>query len=297
VPGDRLAEPPVLCDFKVLSLALNVPGCTAAERLKQFGAQVTKVEPPTGDPMMEMNREWYAALTQGMRILRLDLKEPSQREHFDELLGQSDLLLTSMRLAALARLGLGWEKIHSQYPTLCQVAMTGYPAPQENRPGHDLTYQAEVGLLSPPELPRTILADLAGVERATSVALALLLARQREQAGGYAEVSLLEAGRAFAAPLHYGLTAPGGILGGGLPGYNLYQAQSGWVAVATLEGHFQKKLLEALELTSLDALAQAFQERTAEEWERWARQRDLPISAVRQAPKPPPAEEESQPTP
>jgi alpha-methylacyl-CoA racemase len=243
--------------------------------------------------MMEMNREWYAALTQDMRILRLDLKEPSQRKRFDKLLSQSDLLLSSMRPAALSRLGLGWEEMHSRYPTLCQVAMTGYPAPQENRPGHDLTYQAELGLLSPPELPRTVLADLAGVERSVSAALALLLARQREQAGGYAEVSLLEAGRAFAAPLHYGLTAPGGILGGGLPGYNLYRAQSGWVAVATLEGHFQKKLLEALELDSPDALAQAFQERTAEEWERWARQRDLPISAVREVPKPPSADEES----
>jgi alpha-methylacyl-CoA racemase len=280
-----LAEALVLQGFKILSLALNVPGCTAVQRFKQLGAQVTKVEPPTGDPMLEMQQEWYAALTQGMHILRLDLKEPSQRQRFNDLLGQSDLLLSSMRPAALSRLGLGWEEIHSRYPRLCQVAMTGYPAPQENRPGHDLTYQAELGLLSPPELPRTVLADLAGVERTVSAALALLLARQRGQGGGTTQVSLLEAGRAFSEPLHYGLTAPGGILGGGLPGYNLYPARSGWVAVATLEGHFQTKLLQELGLENSDGLAQAFQERTAEEWQRWAGQRDLPISAVREIPK------------
>jgi alpha-methylacyl-CoA racemase len=286
-----------LLGFKALSLALNVPGCVAAARLKEFGAQVTKVEPPTGDPLLGMSQEWYAVLTQGMHILRLDLKQHKQRERFDELLGQTDLLLTSMRPAALARLGLSWERIHRQYPDLCHVALTGYPAPQENRPGHDLTYQAEAGLVSPPDLPRTLLADLAGVERATSAALALLLARQCGQGGGYAEVSLLEVGQFFNAPLHYGLTVPGGLLGGGLPGYNLYPAQSGWIAVATLEGHFQQNLLQELGLESPDALAQAFRGRTAEAWESWARQRDLPISAVREVPKSTSADEESQATP
>jgi alpha-methylacyl-CoA racemase len=274
-----------------------VPGCAAAARLHQLGARVTKVEPPTGDPLLEMSREWYAALTQGMQILRLNLKEPSQRERFDDLLGKADLLLTSMRPLALARLGLSWEKIHDRHPALCQVALTGFPVPNENRPGHDLTYQAEAGLLSPPDLPQTLLADLAGVERAISAALALLLARQRGDGAGYAEVSLLEAGRFFNAPLHYGLTAPGGILGGGLPGYNLYPAKSGWVAVATLEGHFQQKLLQELGLADAITLEQAFRERTAEEWERWALQRDLPISAVREVQRLSSPEEENQPTP
>jgi alpha-methylacyl-CoA racemase len=242
-----------------------------------------------------MSQELYAAFTQGMHILRLDLKEPLQRERLDKLLGQADLLLTSMRPTALVRLGMSWEKIHNRFPSLCQVVLIGYPAPQENRAGHDLNYQAEAGLISPPELPGTLLADLAGVERATSAALALLLARARGQAAGCAQVSILEAGRAFAMPLQYGLTGPGGLLGGGLPGYNLYPAQSGWVALATLEGHFQQKLLLEMGLESPDGLAQAFRERAAEEWELWALQRDLPISAVRAVQKPSLSDDKSQP--
>jgi alpha-methylacyl-CoA racemase len=283
--------------FLVLSLALNVPGCAATARMVQFGATLTKVEPPSGDPLLEMSQEWYAVLTQGMHILRLDLKEPAQRQRFDERLSQADLLLTSMRPAALARLGLSWDNIHSRYPKLCQVAMTGYPAPQNNRAGHDLTYQAQLGLVSPPELPHSLLADLAGVERTTSAALALLLARERGQGAGYTEVSLLEAGRIFSAPLQYGLTGSDGILGGKLPGYNLYPAKTGWVAIATLEGHFLQKLLQLLGLSNAAALAQAFKSRSAEEWERWALQQDLPISAVRKVPKPSSPEEGSPPLP
>jgi alpha-methylacyl-CoA racemase len=283
--------------FKAINLALNVPGCCSAARLYQLGARVAKVEPPSGDPMLEMSREWYAALTEGVQVLRLNLKEPSQREQLDELLCQADLLLTSMRPVALARLGLNWEKLHVCFPGLCHVALVGYPAPQENRPGHDLTYQAEAGLLSPPQLPRTLLADLAGVEQAISAALALLLARQRGQGAGYVEVSIFEAGRAFSAPLQYGLTAPGGLLGGSLVGYNLYPAKSGWVAVATLEGHFQSRLLQELGLSRPDALAQAFRGQTAEQWEQWALPRDLPITAVRELNKPFSKDEKSQPMP
>ena len=241
-----------------------------------------------------MNREWYAGLTEGMRLLRLDLKDPSQRQQLDDHLAQADLLLTAQRPAALERLDLSWEKLHSRFPGLCQVAMVGYPAPQENRAGHDLTYQAEIGLLSPPEMPRTLLVDLAGVERATSAALALLLDRARGRGSGYVQVSLLEAGRAFSEPFSYGLTAPGGLLGGAQPGYNLYPARIGWVAVATLEGHFQHRLLLELGLSDAESLAQIFLERSAEEWERWAVERDLPISAVKGLPKSSSTGEENQ---
>lgn len=235
--------------------------------------------------MQVMSQEWYSTLTEGIQVIRLNLKDPGQHQKFEDHLEQADLLLTAQRPAALERLGLSWELIHSRYPNLCQVAIVGYPAPQQNRAGHDLTYQAEIGLLSPPQLPRTLLVDLAGVERAISGALALLLDRARGKGSGYVQVSLLEAGQPFSDPFTYGLTTPGGLLGGAQPGYNLYPARSGWVAVATLEGHFQHRLLLELGLAGAEGLAQAFLEHSAEEWERWAVERDLPISAVKGLPK------------
>jgi crotonobetainyl-CoA:carnitine CoA-transferase CaiB-like acyl-CoA transferase len=243
---------------------------------------VVKVEPPNGDPLASSNPAWYGALTAGQEVVRLNLKSDAGRARLDEHLAEADVLLTSNRLAALVRLGLGPEELGARYPRLCYVAITGYPAPREDAPGHDLTYLADLGLLSPPEMPRTLLADLAGAERAVSATLALLLDLERGMAAGYAEIALSEAAAFFAEPLRYGITLPGAHLGGGFPGYGLYEARDGWIAVAALEAHFWKSLLLelGLERATREDLEEVFVQKPVEVWERWARERDLPLVAL-----------------
>ncbi|MDP8953272.1 MAG: CoA transferase [Actinomycetota bacterium] len=272
--------------IQVLTLAVNVPGPAAAARLRGMGATVVKVEPPEGDPLAQANPDWYEALVCGQKVIQLNLKETDDRDRLDELLAESDLLLTATRPAALARLGLSWPELHDRYPQLSQTAIVGYPAPKDDVPGHDLTYLAGFGLLDPPELPRTLLADLAGAERAVSASLASLLGRELGRGAGYAQVPLAEAAKFFAEPLRYGITAPGGELGGGLPNYNLYRTREGWLSVAALEPHFWQKLLDELDLKTADRkdLENIFLTRTAEAWEAWASERDLPLAAVREAP-------------
>jgi crotonobetainyl-CoA:carnitine CoA-transferase CaiB-like acyl-CoA transferase len=258
--------------IRVLSLAINLPGPVAVDRLYRLGAAVVKIEPPAGDPLARALPRWYELLHRGQTVLRLDLKTDDGRRQFDQWLGQSDLLVTSTRPAALGRLGLDWASLHARYPRLCQVAIIGYPPPDEEVPGHDLTYQARAGLVEPPRLPRTCLADLAGAQEVVGAALALLLARERGQGGQYARVSLAEAAVDFAAPWRHGLTTPDGFLGGGWPGYDLYRAREGWVAVAALEPHFWEGLTRELGLTAPDReqMQQVFLTKTAAEWEAWA---------------------------
>lgn len=265
-----MTEP--LAGTRVVTIAVNTPGPVAAARLVELGATVTKIEPPGGDPLELVSPEWYAALAHGQDVRRLDLKTPAGRAALDGLLADADLLLTSQRPSALERLGV------SAPANVCHVAIVGHPAPDQEVAGHDLTYVAARGLLDPTAMPRTLIADLGGAERAVSAALALLLGRK----GGYTEVSLAEAVDFFAAPLRHGLTAPGGVLGGGLPVYDVYAAKDGRIAVAALEPRFQDGLRRELGLDELTkpALSDAFGARTAEEWQRWARERDLPISAV-----------------
>lgn len=276
----------LLQGLRIVTLAINVPGPAATARLCELGASVVKIEPPGGDPLAQSNLAWYRALAAGHTVVSLDLKDAADRARLDEYLAEADVLLTSNRPAALRRLGLGPEELRAGYPRLCVVAITGYPAPHENAPGHDLTYLAEFGLLSPPNMPRTLLADLAGAERAVSETLALLLSRQK-QGAGYTEVALSEAAAFFAEPLRYGITKPGAHLGGGFPGYNLYPTREGWIAVAALEAHFLEKLLLELDLeeATRENLEEAFSHRTAEEWEQWARERDLPLAALRDVPQ------------
>jgi alpha-methylacyl-CoA racemase len=268
---------------RAVSLAVNVPGPTTAARLAALGATVIKVEPPAGDPLAAAHPAWYDELRAGQQVVTLDLKQTADRVRLDELLGPADLLLTSSRPAALARLGLAWAELHARFHRLCQVAIVGHPAPDQDRPGHDLTYAAAHGLVVPPDLPRTLVADLGGAELAATAAVALLLARERGGEAGYAEIALADAASAFAAPVRHGATAPGGSLGGGSPSYGLYRTAEGWLAVACLEPHFQRRLAEQLGFDDLthEALGNAFRARTAEEWEAWARERDLPLGAVR----------------
>ncbi len=175
----------------------------------------------------------------------------------------------------------------AHFPRLARIAIVGYPAPREDMPGHDLTYLPGVGLLSPPQLPRTLLADLAGAERAVTAALALLLARERGALAGAVQVALAEAAGAFADPLRYGLTLAGGILGGAFPGYNLYRTGEGWLAVGALEPHFWRRLGSELGLEAgaggpgREQLERVFLTETARHWEEWGAARDLPLRAVR----------------
>jgi crotonobetainyl-CoA:carnitine CoA-transferase CaiB-like acyl-CoA transferase len=272
--------------IRILTLALNLPGPMAIASLQQLGATVVKVEPPDGDPLAHVKPHWYRALHEGQEILCLNLKDTADRARLEERLQAADLLVTAARPAALRRLGLAREELHARCPSLCQVAIVGYPPPEEGVPGHDLTYQARLGLVEPPNLPRILIADLAGAQQTVQAALALLLARARGQGGHAAWVSLARAAEWFAEPLRQRLTGPGELLGGGFAGYHLYRAQEGWVALAALEPHFWHKLLTELGLAAGDRqqLQEVFLTRTAREWESWGSERDLPLVAVRDLP-------------
>ena len=282
MPGDGWP----LGGIQVVSLALNVPGPAAAARLCRLGAAVVKVEPPDGDPLARMCPAWYEELCAGQDVVRLDLKDAAGRASLDGLLEGADLLLTSSRPAALDRLGLSWPDLHVRFPRLVQVAIVGHAAPHQAVAGHDLTYLASTGLLMPPQVPRTLLADLGGAEQAVSTALALLYARERGHGAGYAQVALADVAAAFAAPLRHGLTAADGFLGGGFAGYGLYQAQEGWIAVAALEPHFWRRLTEELEASNAQDLARVFLTQTAQYWEAWGAARDVPLAAVQDCPGP-----------
>jgi crotonobetainyl-CoA:carnitine CoA-transferase CaiB-like acyl-CoA transferase len=267
----------------IVSTCVNVPGPVAAGMLRDLGAAVVKVEPPGGDLLSRAAPQWYAELCEGMEVLRLDLKSPAGRGQLDELLARADVLLTSTRLAALQRLGLGWADLHARHLRLCNVAIIGYPSPREDVAGHDLTYQAEAGLVTPPAMPRTLIADLSGAQRAVIAALDLLLARERSGEAGCATIALADCASLFAQPLRHGLTSPTGLLGGGGAAYNIHPTRDGWVAVAALEPHFRAALARELCIDEGDraALARALGERSALEWERWAEVRGLPLAAVR----------------
>ena len=281
IPPEHSADRP-LDGVRVLSLAVNLPGPAAASRLHGLGARVTKVEPPAGDPLAAACPSYYEQLLAGQDVVRLDLKSHDGSVTLWELLRDADLLLVSSRPRALQRLGLDWDTVHARLPRLSYVAIVGDPGAAGDVPGHDLTYQASAGLLQPPDLPTVLVADLAGAERATAESCAVLLHAARTGVGGYREVVLWEVADAMAQPARHGLTAPGGPLGGALPGYAIYEAATGFVAVAALEPHFWDQLVQGLGVEGRrEDLRAAFRTRSAQDWQIWAAERGLPVVALR----------------
>ncbi len=267
-----------LAGVRVLSLALNVPGPVAVARLVAHGASAAKIEPPAGDPLSHYSRAWYDSLHQGVPVVTLDLKSAAGHAECDRRLAATDVLITSHRPSALTRLGVGSAQLADRFPALRTVAIVGDTAAPE-RAGHDVTYQAEAGLLRD-RLPLTLLADVVGAERVvTTVLLAL-----RSAPGTCLQVGLREVVDDLRVPLDLGLTLEGGPFGGGDPAYGVYATRDGYVAVAALEPHFRARLYRALHLPLDAALTDVLASRTSAEWTAVGRLHDVPISAVRSGP-------------
>lgn len=265
----------------VVSLAINLPGPLTAARLTKLGAQVTTVLPPSGDPIALYQPEWFADLHAGQDLVTLDLKSPDGIEELDALLVNADILITSSRPSSLARLGLDPESISKKHPRLCQIAIVGESGVNAENPGHDLTYQAINALVIPPAMPITLIADMAGSERAAQIAVAALLHRERTGEATHQEVALADATYDMAEPNRRGLTKPGGGLGGGLGLYAIYETQEGWIALAAIEPHFAQRIMSELNVdASVEAFAQVFKTKTATQWEQWAKEIDIPLVAI-----------------
>ncbi len=273
-------RPQALAGCKAVALVINLPGPVAAWHLTQMGAEVTKLEPGTGDSLAHACQPFYRHLTAGMEVERLSKEGAGSR--LQELLAEADIFITSTRLSAVARLGVEWTQLNNSYPKLVAVAISGY-ADQPEIAGHDLNYQAECGLLDGRNNPETLLADMSGALQVRAKVLELMLVRRATGMGQQAIVSLAESAAQMAWPKNYGMTGAQALLGGGFPFYRVYPTRDGLLAVALLEQKFLDRFFAAIgrELVTDSDMERFFATRSAEQWQSWARKLDLPINRVR----------------
>ena len=255
-----------LTGTRIVSLALNLPGPAALMRLSAMGARCLKVEPPgpgttsagrpiSGDPMGQYDIGAYSVMHEDVRVVQMDLKtERGQAQLARELL-RADLLLTSFRPSALAKLGLDWKSLRRPFPHLSMVEIVGAPGERADEPGHDLTYLAEAGLVTGTDLPPSLLADMAGALMTSEAALSALMQARANGRGQYRQVALSQAAEWLALPRTWGLTLPTGAVGGAHAGYRVYPCKDGRVAIAALEPHFARALFAAAGLPEPDMRA------------------------------------------
>jgi alpha-methylacyl-CoA racemase len=283
---------------RILSLALNLPGPAALMRCRRMGAACTKLEPPAGDPMGTYNPAAYGELHEGVKVLRADLKTQEGMALLQKHLESTDVLLTSFRPSALAKLGLAWKDLHARHPMLCQVAIVGAAGDRAEEPGHDLTYLAQHGLVPGLELPPTLYADMGGSLMASEAVLQAALHLNSRYSGEgqtprgiHIEVALSEAAAYLGLPRHWGLTKSEGAVGGAHAGYRIFPCKDGRVAVAALEPHFAAALCaqagvsassreSMFAATTHEAIAAFFAGRTCAELESIGAAHDIPLHTL-----------------
>ncbi|HCS45415.1 MAG TPA: acyl-CoA transferase [Pseudomonas sp.] len=185
-----------LAGIKVLDLTRVLAGPVASRFLAGLGADVLRIDPPTwNEPGV------VPEVTLGKRCARLDLHDKTDRDLFESLLKDADILLHGYRADALERLGYGIGERQQSAPGLIDVCLNayGWSGPWQNRRGFDSLVQMSSGIAEagmrwkhankPTPLPLQALDHATGYLMAAS-AIRLLAQRLGSGRGGSARLSL-----------------------------------------------------------------------------------------------------------
>lgn len=213
-------KPGIMDGVKIIDLTSIIFGPLATQMLGDLGADVIKIESPEGDLLRQVqparNSMMGAAFlgsNRNKRSVVLDLKTDTGRARLRKLLLDADVMISSVRPAALARLSLDPETLQRENPNLITVAATGYgqDGPYAAKPAFDDIVQSVSGLASLPSLrdadakpdySPTVLADkLGGVTTAYAV-MAALFHRERTGQAQHVEVPMFETLTAFLLTEH-----------------------------------------------------------------------------------------------
>jgi alpha-methylacyl-CoA racemase len=262
-----------LAGLRVVELGGIGPGPHAAMVLADLGADVVRVERPSGG--LSVGRGGRDAVLRGRRPVAADVKTAGGLDLVLSLVGHADVLLDVFRPGVAERLGLGPETCLERNPGLVYARMTGWgqDGPWAGRAGHDVNYLSLTGTLAalghPGEAPRAplnLVADYAGGSMLLLVGvLAALHERSRSGRGQVVDAAMVD-GVALVSQLMWSMRGQGvwsdrpgtNLLDGGAPFYDVYRCADGrFVAVGALEPQFYAALLDGLGLAGADLPAQS----------------------------------------
>jgi crotonobetainyl-CoA:carnitine CoA-transferase CaiB-like acyl-CoA transferase len=299
--------------IRVLDLTNVLAGPYCSYQLMLFGAEVVKVEVPgSGDlarhlgPDAELNGAGigasFLAQNAGKKSIELDLKDPGQRETFEDLVRGADVLLENFRAGVLARLGFDWEHLRDLNPALVYCAISGFgqTGPMSQAPAYDQIIQGLSGMMSitgteetaPLRVGFPVCDTVGGLMAALSITSALV-GRGRTGEGCYLDLSMLEASMSAMgwAVSHYVISgvrpAPTGQQNVTAAPSGTFDTADGLLNIAANRQAQFEKLCQLLERTDLmtdprfadrearklhrdelnDELNRELRKRTAAEWE------------------------------
>ncbi len=259
---------------RVLELGTMYAAPTAGRMLRDFGAEVTKVEDPlTGDfarqwtPMKDGLSLGFARLNAGKRSVGIDLRKEEGRELVKELSAKVDVVIESFRPGRLEAWGLGYDVLSSENPGLILTRLSGFgqTGPYSSRPGFGTVAETASGFAfvngwpqTPPTSPPFGFADsIAGIAAAMGTAMSLYK-RASTGIGEVVDVAIYEPLMFILGDLVLKYEATGEIqqrIGNGTGSASprgIYQAADGrWVAIAASNQAIAKRLFAAMGESSM----------------------------------------------
>jgi crotonobetainyl-CoA:carnitine CoA-transferase CaiB-like acyl-CoA transferase len=198
--------------LEVLDVTQVLAGPFCTMMLADLGANVIKIEPPSGDS----TRQWagavgsdspsFNAVNRGKRSVVLNLKTSAGRDVFTRLARSTDILIENYRPGVMAALGLDYPSLAESNPRLIYASISAYgqTGPQRGKGGFDLIAQGFSGIMSvtgepggAPVKAGVPLIDLGAGIFALAGILAALECRRRTGVGQQVETSLLDTGVAL----------------------------------------------------------------------------------------------------
>lgn len=259
-----------LVGLKVVDLATVVAGPGVAKYFADYGADVIKVERPSGDSTRSMgwtqpgesDSLWWKLVNRGKRSLVLDLKKNSDLEVLRQLIDSADLLIENMRPGKIEQLGLDPVELMKRNPKLVVLRVSGFgqSGPYAQKPGFATIAEALSGLsglLGEPDggplLPPIALTDeVTALVGSFSAMMAIFHAKQTGQ-GQVVEIDLVNSVLQIMGPLPAAWDSMGYLqprLGSSIP-YSIprgtYQCSDGvWVALSASAESVAGRLIETL---------------------------------------------------
>ncbi|WPB58334.1 CoA transferase [Xylophilus sp. GOD-11R] len=209
-PADlQASEGGPLAGLRVLDLSAYVAGPFGCTLLADLGADVVKIEPPTGDNLRNYPStlagacRFFVGVNRGKRSLVIDLKNPEGLDTLRSLVARADVLVHNFRPGVAERLGIGYEELSAGHPRLIYAGLSGYgesSGPLQARAGFDQVLQNMTGFCvaqaEPGATPEVVYGSVIDYYAASMLALGLtsaLYARERTGRGQRIAVSLLGA--------------------------------------------------------------------------------------------------------
>ena len=253
MPDADVASGP-LQGVRVLELGSTVAGPFCGRLFADFGAEVVKVETPSGDPLRTIGRHfegkslWWASMHRNKETIAINLKSDEGRDIVRRLMPRYDVVVENFKPGALEKWGLGYDVVAKEHPGLILVRISGFgqTGPYSERAGYGVIGESMSGIRSitgdpdkPPARVATPLTDYVAGMHGAFGALAAMRRRDTTGKGQVVDVALYESAFSMMesfVPAFEKLGVVPGRVGSRLHGHvpnSLFPAKDGeWIHIA-----------------------------------------------------------------